>query len=333
MKVQKVFSAILDFVLNLYLEWRQNMKPYLISCCLLVVGTVLIVGQHSLSSAENVVSLESKIKEINFKEAESRKLYDVFVKKNSIELWPSLDKLVANPYIYKDKVIGIVAHFTEMLSETDGLFDQKGTTFIVSGIPMNKFTESTNVLLAAIVIGKKGIATPFGRSAGVPHLKFVDAYICKDQNCVDMLFWMEAKQLRDQMGSQISYENQRNKQEIENKIKSYLSGGLSSLWTTLHKLLLQHNFKTYTPTTVLATALIILKPDGNFTMQGIENSSGIAVYDESLMEAIQKVVKFKAMPLEMRNQDYKVKITASLRSDSYNIRYDYEPLSTRKDVK
>jgi hypothetical protein len=122
------------------------------------------------------------------KKESSRKLFDDFSKKTGIVEWPEFQKLKVNPFIYKGKVIGLRAHFKEMLSEKDGLFF-RGEPFIVSDLPIERFTGEKEVFLAGKVMGKKMVKMPMMGEINLLYLIYVDAFICKDQNCSEITSW------------------------------------------------------------------------------------------------------------------------------------------------
>jgi hypothetical protein len=131
--------------------------------------------------------------EKNSQQEEASKLLSEFTSKNSVKAWPSIDRLYANPFVYEDKTIAIVAFFDAMESATSGIFMvftgqwSNPKPIFVSSIPKNMFMVSgTLVVLAGKVLGKTETSLSiFGLQ--VPHLKFVDAHLCKDNKCSDII--------------------------------------------------------------------------------------------------------------------------------------------------
>lgn len=124
-------------------------------------------------------------KEKERKEAHER--YVEFVKRSKITDWPSMETLSVNPFIYENKVVGIVSGFEMMISATEGLFEGDDEPFVVSKIPRGLLKSKGNVVLAARVLGKKETKLPLLGTVLLPHLQFVDVYICKSAKCRDII--------------------------------------------------------------------------------------------------------------------------------------------------
>jgi hypothetical protein len=121
--------------------------------------------------------------------SEMRAQYDKFVNDGGVTNWPSIDDFISNPFVFQGQVIGVLTTFREMSGPDTGLFAIGGKPMVVSGIPLGTLKRPTVVLLAGSVIGKDQIDTPFGGKLMAPHLKFVQAHICQDDQCEDALFW------------------------------------------------------------------------------------------------------------------------------------------------
>ena len=124
--------------------------------------------------------------------AESRKRYNEFVKKNSVEEWPDISEFSANPFIHDGKIVALRVSFGEMQTATQGIFaevDSMGAQpFVVSDIPKGMFKKSgTIVVLAGKVLGKTELQVPLFGLRQVPHLKFVGVHFCQDSNCSDII--------------------------------------------------------------------------------------------------------------------------------------------------
>ncbi len=127
---------------------------------------------------------ERKRIEIKNRQDESQNLFDKFTKKSRIQDWPSIEELFSNPFIYEGNKIGIVAYFHTMRTASEAYFMRNGKRFIVSKIPNGLFRNKVKVLLAGRVLGKK---------EALPHLNFVNAHICEDNSCDEILFWSKNK--------------------------------------------------------------------------------------------------------------------------------------------
>jgi hypothetical protein len=109
-----------------------------------------------------------------------------FVDRTGLKEWIFWNKLVANPFAYEGKTIGLLADFAEMRTATEGYFVMNENVLVASKIPKGKFTNNARVVLAGKVIGNIQAELPLIGKRMVPHLNFVDAYFCKDQRCSDM---------------------------------------------------------------------------------------------------------------------------------------------------
>lgn len=135
----------------------------------------------------------AKEKKAEIKLAANKKAHKVgadFVKKNKVEIWPSIESLQVNPFVYENKVIGLKSRFTKMLTATEAIFDDN---VIVYGIPKGKFLEKTSVVIAGIVSGNKTIKNPFGGEVSFPNIKYKDVYFCNEWSCNDFLIVNEPR--------------------------------------------------------------------------------------------------------------------------------------------
>ena len=133
------------------------------------------------------IASEKKKKDIESRNITSQKIFDSFVNKNDVEIWPSKEELHVNPFVYENKVVGIITTFTTMLSANQGIFDDGVIT--VSDIPKGIFRKEVKVVLAGRVLGKESIKIPLVGETLVPKLKFIDVYYCNDNSCSEMFYW------------------------------------------------------------------------------------------------------------------------------------------------
>lgn len=117
---------------------------------------------------------------------EARDRMSKFVEQYSVEEWPSIKELTANPFVYEDKNVAIKATFSTMNTSTEGVFSVGSKLLIISNIPKGTFRSSDQVvLLSGIVLGKK-LLIPNIATTGVPHLKYVGFHECIDGKCSDI---------------------------------------------------------------------------------------------------------------------------------------------------
>jgi len=109
--------------------------------------------------------------------------YKEFGTKYKVEAWPKGDALWVNPFVYQGKTVAIVAHFEEMSSATEGLFQIGGRNIVfVSDIPNGVFTSERWVVLAGTVLGKREVQLPLLGKVAVPHLKYINNLHCLDES-------------------------------------------------------------------------------------------------------------------------------------------------------
>jgi hypothetical protein len=92
-----------------------------------------------------------------------------------IETWPNRRDLIANPFGFRGRIIGLSVSFVQMLSEKEAVFSGGGE-FVVTRVPPTMFRGNESVILAAKVIGSKGMKTLTGGEIAVPYLEFVGAW-------------------------------------------------------------------------------------------------------------------------------------------------------------
>jgi hypothetical protein len=150
--------------------------------------------RRETAEAERKRQEEARRAEQAAKAEESRRLFEAFAGRAGIATWPSLADLRANPFVYRDRIVGIRARFDAMVAEDEAVFTAGGGPVHVSGVPIVRFRQAgAPVLLAATVAGLKQMEM-FGAPMPVPHLDFVDAHFCADKNCDDVLFWVRQQQ-------------------------------------------------------------------------------------------------------------------------------------------
>jgi len=280
----------------------------------------------------DMARLESERSDVNTREDASRNIYSSFISKNKISDFPSYDQLITNPFIFKEKIIGVEASFVEMISEEDGLFRfNKGGDFILSKVPTNMFSRRTNILLAARVVGK----TP----SQTLNLSFIDAYLCEQENCDDALFWRHAGSDLDTINNNINTNNQRITQGNKEEIDGYFASVNKIIQENLNKLFsVSRDIKTYE-----ATAIVFFRfdPDGHYSELALNNGSGDTAFDTALLDSFKSIDIFPSFPSALHTQSLGVWITILYKSEggpsgtvvsnSYQIRY--EPINKTEEQK
>jgi hypothetical protein len=142
-------------------------------------------AQRARLEAERARLAEQQ-RQTNERAAASLAQYNEFVKRAGIQDWPSLDDLVANPFAYEGKTIGLWGSFSQMVARDRGIFAGK---VLLSSLPIDAVKNGAQTLVAGKVLGNEFVDTPFGGKVPLPLLKFVDIYKCQQTNCEDTMFW------------------------------------------------------------------------------------------------------------------------------------------------
>jgi len=90
--------------------------------------------------------------------------------------------VAANPFVYKDRIVGLVTSFVRMTSESDAIFANR-RELMATGVPISRFRGSVNVVLALKVKGIRAIKTANGE-VSLPFGEFVGAEDCGNR-CFD----------------------------------------------------------------------------------------------------------------------------------------------------
>ena len=81
--------------------------------------------------------------------------------------------LYANPFRYKNKRVGVMAFFEQMISETEGLFRMGSTYVLVTDFPELTLDPHERSFLAGIVIDQRETSVPFLGKVRIPVMKFI----------------------------------------------------------------------------------------------------------------------------------------------------------------
>lgn len=145
-----------------------------------VDGRIKLIKQRKEKLGQEIVVSQAKQKKCFVKYQGSKQVYKDFEQKAGVVGWPDDSDLIANPFVYKEKVIAIRTKFIKMLSESEALFSG-GIHAHVSGLPSTKFQKPQVVLLAGKVTGLK---------ESMIALQYVDSISCDDgKSCNVALFW------------------------------------------------------------------------------------------------------------------------------------------------
>ena len=98
--------------------------------------------------------------------------------------WGNVDRLMANPFNYESKTIGLHAYFNRMLTPTVGVF---GDAIVFRDIPRGTFTEKAEILIIGQVLGNTDLELPLVGKQKVPELRFRGVYFCKQSACSEIL--------------------------------------------------------------------------------------------------------------------------------------------------
>jgi uncharacterized protein len=91
----------------------------------------------------------------------------------------------ANPFVFKDKVVGLRGIFVRMLSENEAGF-RSGGDYVVTGVPSTMFRGNEEVIIAVRIKGNKpvkGMSMMGPVEVSVPYGEYVNVYKCGSTNC------------------------------------------------------------------------------------------------------------------------------------------------------
>jgi hypothetical protein len=134
---------------------------------------------------EGEIAREASIKQEREKaRADALALQAAFKSQHNVDTWVTAELLRANPFIYKDKIIGLHARFTQMLGDGEALFGE----VVGEGVPNTMFVRSgTSVILAMRITGLKPTRTPVGLQISLPVGRYIGAYTCKSDDCGEFI--------------------------------------------------------------------------------------------------------------------------------------------------
>lgn len=156
---------------------------------ILVMGLRHSNGPH-LRYENYVIQAEQKRQQANVRKSQQEEVQrrlGEFVRRYSIAEWVDQEKLIANPFAYQGKTVGLLTRFDHMLTSSSALVGQ----FVFADIPNNTFTTRAQVLIAGRVLGNTEVKLPVVGPTLLPHLKFVGVHICEQDKCAEILISKE----------------------------------------------------------------------------------------------------------------------------------------------
>jgi hypothetical protein len=109
-----------------------------------------------------------------------------FISEFGIQGWTNQAVLTANPFPFKDKVIGIRADFQQMVSANEAFFGSGNIPISVSNVPSTEFTiPGQQLVLAMRIIGIKPVQMPILGQVNTATGSYVGVYRCQVANCLD----------------------------------------------------------------------------------------------------------------------------------------------------
>ena len=111
-------------------------------------------------------------------------LQQKFQADNRLAGWSNIQLLHTNPFVAKDKVVGLRADFTQMISADEAMFGE----LLVDGVPNTMFSvPGQQTILAIRVEGIKNAKSPLGTDVPTPYGTYVGVYMCRQPNCAEFI--------------------------------------------------------------------------------------------------------------------------------------------------
>jgi hypothetical protein len=113
---------------------------------------------------------------------------DSFESAYGVQQWVSRNELIANPFVFKDKIVAVQNWFIQAVSENEAIFANycglACDPIFVTNVPVATLRNGEAVILAVKVLGMK--KSPM-TGVSVPDLQLVGMYHCKDSSsgCAD----------------------------------------------------------------------------------------------------------------------------------------------------
>lgn len=108
-----------------------------------------------------------------------------FESTSGLRQWVGADQVVANPFVFKDQVVGLSVRFVRMIAEDRGVFASGGQpALVVSKLPSTLFRGNEEAVIAVTVRGTTEVKLN-GVELTVPDLNFVRSGLCTAYGCSD----------------------------------------------------------------------------------------------------------------------------------------------------
>ncbi|MES9834215.1 MAG: peptidoglycan-binding domain-containing protein [Candidatus Thiodiazotropha sp. DIVDIV] len=182
---KQVCKSTANVVANLFpksLQDKNAVRPWAYALMTHDGNNIIKYGNAEAKRREDLRLAEDKrLEKVRAKKMRIDHLIS-FIKNNNAEAYIQVDKLIANPYVYEDKIVVMKARFASMLSKKEALFASKKffgklvDVFLVTDVPTTRFKKEKNLLLIGRVIGNKKYELPTGENALITQIRFIDAY-------------------------------------------------------------------------------------------------------------------------------------------------------------
>lgn len=107
-----------------------------------------------------------------------------FATSAGIKQWVDASQLIANPFVFKNQVVGVAAKFQNMIAEDKGIFAAGSHALVVSKLPATKFRGNEEVVLGVEVRGTENVKIN-GVELTLPLLYFANSTPCLVNGCQD----------------------------------------------------------------------------------------------------------------------------------------------------
>jgi hypothetical protein len=158
--------------------WRRATNSWTIDAAGIAVVT-RVEEQEAAAAKEKKDREDAEARQREEKKRTNQALQALFISQFKPEIWSNQSKLMANVFLYKDKIVGVHASFNQMVAPNEALFGQ----LYVADVPGTEFvTTGQEVILALRVTGLKATRI-MGLDINIPQGRYVGAYQCKQPGC------------------------------------------------------------------------------------------------------------------------------------------------------
>lgn len=165
-------------------------------------GKPLVVSVYNNKAADearrkkNAEKAAARQEEMAKSDAETRKVFDDFSKQNRIVNWIQAEQLVANPFRWEGKVVGMRISFDRMVSRSSTIVHglDGGGVFLLDNVPDTLFTGPSNAIVA-VRVGKHRTFEDPARPAKSQEIsllatELVGSKLCQRRGCMDAFNWL-----------------------------------------------------------------------------------------------------------------------------------------------